>query len=207
MPKLTEYPNLRTHVRKGPNGQVWTSYAWDGRGRGARDIPLGTDFEKAVEGWKLCQQGILPIAPAAKKLPKVRQVGKRRTFAAGMFDGVPAWGKTFYLNAERRADEERRPFRLTVAELAEVIERAGSRCEVSGEPLNLVDRRGPWSPSVDRIDSGRGYEKDNIRVVALIVNFAMNNWGEAPLMWLADSLMRKRQQMGGGSTSSTSKAA
>ncbi len=192
MPKLTDYPNFRTHTRKGGGGQVWTSYFWDGRARGVKDVPLGNDYEKALEAWARCQQGILPTLRGLAKLPRARQVGKRRKFPEGMFAGIPAWGKTFYLNAERRAEEDQKPFRLTVAELAEVIERAGRYCEVSGEPLNLSDGRGPWAPSIDRIDCDRGYEKDNIRVVCLIVNFAMNNWGEGPMMTLAEALLRKR---------------
>jgi hypothetical protein len=192
MPKVNEYPNLRTHTRKGSGGQVWTYYYYDGRTRGVKDVPLGTDYAKALEGWARCQENIFPTLRANTKLPKARRVGKRRKFPAGMFDVLPAWGKTFYLNAERRADEDRRPFRLTVAELLDVIERADGRCEVSGIALNLAGGRGPHAPSVDRIDSERGYEKDNIRIVCLIVNFAMNTWGEEPLMGLAEALWRNR---------------
>jgi integrase len=51
MPKKTKYPRLRTHVKKGRNGQVWTSWWFDMRGTGERDIPLGTDYAKALEKW------------------------------------------------------------------------------------------------------------------------------------------------------------
>jgi hypothetical protein len=44
-----KYPRLRTHVRKGANGQVWVSYYFDNRPN--KDIPLGTDYVKAVEQW------------------------------------------------------------------------------------------------------------------------------------------------------------
>jgi integrase len=51
VPKKTKYPKLRTHVKKGANGQVWTSWWFDMRGTGEKDIPLGTDYAKALEQW------------------------------------------------------------------------------------------------------------------------------------------------------------
>jgi hypothetical protein len=36
----------------------------------------------------------------------------------------------------------------------------------------------PYAPSLDRIDSARGYEIDNIRWVCVAVNFMMNQWGD-----------------------------
>jgi integrase len=51
MPKKTKYPKLRTHVKKGANGQRWVSFWFDMRGTGEKDIPLGTDYAKALEKW------------------------------------------------------------------------------------------------------------------------------------------------------------
>jgi GrpB-like predicted nucleotidyltransferase (UPF0157 family) len=44
-----KYPRLRTHIRRGANGQVWTSYYYDNRPE--KDIPLGTDYAEAVAKW------------------------------------------------------------------------------------------------------------------------------------------------------------
>jgi hypothetical protein len=49
MPKKTAYPRLRTHVRKGAKGQVWTSWVYDGRP--GPDIPLGNDYQEALKRW------------------------------------------------------------------------------------------------------------------------------------------------------------
>lgn len=51
MPKVTKYPRLRTHVRKGAAGQRWVSYYYDMRPEGKKDIPLGADYELAVAKW------------------------------------------------------------------------------------------------------------------------------------------------------------
>ena len=52
MPKRSAYPRLRTHVRKGTHGQVWTSWSFDGRPDGKSDVSLGTDYATAIEKWR-----------------------------------------------------------------------------------------------------------------------------------------------------------
>lgn len=37
----------------------------------------------------------------------------------------------------------------------------------------------PYSPSIDRIDSKKGYTKENVRLVCTIVNLSLNNFGES----------------------------
>jgi hypothetical protein len=51
MPKTSKYPKLRVYVKRGRAGQVWTSYAYDMRGKGEPDIPLGTDRDEAIRRW------------------------------------------------------------------------------------------------------------------------------------------------------------
>lgn len=47
----------------------------------------------------------------------------------------------------------------------------------------------PFQPSIDRKDPARGYERDNVRVVCLLVNYAMSNWGEGPLREIAERIV------------------
>ena len=51
MPKQSKYPRLRSHTRKGKGGAVWTSYYFDMRPEGKRDVPLGNDHAQAVAKW------------------------------------------------------------------------------------------------------------------------------------------------------------
>lgn len=50
------------------------------------------------------------------------------------------------------------------------------RCEATGIPFDLMDRRGgshasnPWVPSIDRIDSTKPYSKDNVQIVVYMYN-------------------------------------
>lgn len=66
-------------------------------------------------------------------------------------------------------------------------------CELTGIPFDMGFRgmkKGPFSPSIDRIDSAKGYLKSNCRVVLWALNMSFNWWGEdvlEPIMraWLA----------------------
>lgn len=51
MPKVTEFPRLRTHVRKGKGGRVYVYYAYDMRPEGKPDVQLGKDREIALAKW------------------------------------------------------------------------------------------------------------------------------------------------------------
>lgn len=60
----------------------------------------------------------------------------------------------------------------------------GWRCAISGLSLIPPDgkrrngfRQDPFGPSLDRISPRRGYVPGNIRIVAMMVNAAMNEWG------------------------------
>jgi len=48
-------------------------------------------------------------------------------------------------------------------------------CEATGIPLDFSRvSYNPYSPSIDRIDSSRGYTDDNVQVVCMIYNFCKN---------------------------------
>jgi len=51
MPKITPHPRLRSHVRKGKNGRVYTYYFYDMRSEGVADIPLGKEYDTAIAKW------------------------------------------------------------------------------------------------------------------------------------------------------------
>ena len=59
---------------------------------------------------------------------------------------------------------------------------AGGLCSVTGIPF-VLDSTGdsavkhPLAPSIDRIDSSKGYTADNVRVVCWAVNAACSTWG------------------------------
>ena len=55
-------------------------------------------------------------------------------------------------------------------------------CEMSGIPFHSGPKErnttSPYSPSIDRIDSSKGYTPENCRVVLWALNAAFGHWGE-----------------------------
>ena len=76
-----------------------------------------------------------------------------------------------------RARRKGLEFDLTKEWLVPLLERpcplTGIEFDFEGGPRNLR------TPSVDRIDSSKGYTKDNCRVILWALNAAFGTWGEA----------------------------
>lgn len=49
------------------------------------------------------------------------------------------------------------------------------------------------SPSIDRIDSSKGYVYSNIRIVCFALNAFYNTWGEEAVQPIIDALIEKRK--------------
>lgn len=87
---------------------------------------------------------------------------------------------------------------ITVEWAVELYDNQNGKCALTGLPLDTGpvraesgrDRR-PFRPSLDRIDSSRGYTKDNVRLVCSCVNYALGPWGEAVLRTMAAALIAK----------------
>lgn len=74
-------------------------------------------------------------------------------------------------------------FSLTSKEIETLWIASNGRCSVTGLPFNYDNVRGrgatknPFAPSLDRIESKRGYTIDNVRFVLTAVNIGMMDWG------------------------------
>lgn len=66
-------------------------------------------------------------------------------------------------------------------------------CEMSGMPFNFVVKRGPDSPSVDRIMPGGPYTQANCRLVLWALNRALNNYGEDYMINVFKSVIARRE--------------
>lgn len=80
--------------------------------------------------------------------------------------------------AKRRAAEKGVSFSLTSGWIRERIE--AGRCELTGLEFHIgTERRHLFQPSPDRIDSSRGYDPDNTRVILWMLNAAKGDSDEA----------------------------
>lgn len=202
MPKMNEYPRLREH-RRARDGKVVTYYFYDRRLERLPDVALGTDYDAALRLWAECRDGRPPSAVLrAAKAPKRKRAARfpapkprrRRKLAGEAWEALPVWARRMYLNAETRARTLGRAFSLSPEAFIRLVEDSGGKCAVTGYPMDLQARadesRHPFAPSLDRIESSKGYEAGNVRLVCMVVNFAMNKWGEGPLMKIIEHCNR-----------------
>jgi hypothetical protein len=100
------------------------------------------------------------------------------------------WGR-----AKHSAYKRRIQFEIKPGDVYHLMKTVDFRCSLSGIPLAKRiasdGRRDPWAASIDRIESRHGYTSENIRIVCLAANFAMNEWGQDTLIRLARGIIRK----------------
>ena len=69
------------------------------------------------------------------------------------------------------------------------------KCEVTGMPFNprfwAAGPKGPWSPSVDRIDPKKGYIKDNCQLVIWMYNAAKQEFSHDDVVLFASALAKE----------------
>lgn len=92
------------------------------------------------------------------------------------------------------AKERGIPFSITPEDVYAAMQAAGFRCSLSGISFSKPGTNGdlgrdPWAASIDRIENRHGYSRDNIRVVCLIANIAMNQWGHDQLLRLSRAIV------------------
>lgn len=123
--------------------------------------------------------GRQPRAEAATIEAWMKNAGIAEKGAVRMVDCLPAWAHRLYVDSKRRAGTRRVLWTLTRSEFAAVVARSDGFCEVSGLPLSLTigKQKGPYGPSIDRINSSAGYTPRNVRIVCAAVNCALNSWG------------------------------
>jgi len=100
-------------------------------------------------------------------------------------------------NAYRRSI----PFALSRKHFDALVVNAQGRCMVSGIPFSNEripgSARRPYFPSLDRIDSSKGYSCNNVRLVCVLVNIALNEWGLDPLMRVAQAIVGRSAESAG----------
>lgn len=114
---------------------------------------------------------------------------------------IPNWG-IFTLSKLRGAKKNAGPrgiqWDLSDADIAKILARANGKCEVTGKPFVLLGngKREPWAPSLDRIDSTKGYTFNNVRLVAVVVNYALHEFGDNIFFEMAEAALLKRAERG-----------
>jgi hypothetical protein len=133
----------------------------------------------------VARQRAIPLLGEEAAPLKAPTLVDRRKFISKLFN-----------RAKTNAKERGQIFALSRAAIDEMLEVQSYRCAVTGVEFTFNDTpKDPWQPSIDRIDSGRGYHLDNVRLVCLIANLAMNRWGEDTLRALARQMVANAKTM------------
>lgn len=99
--------------------------------------------------------------------------------------------------AAARARVRKLEFAVTLDDIKEIIERQGECCAVTGLRFDLAARPAriaPYQPSIDRIDSRKGYVRGNVRIVCFAVNVAIGEWGDAVFLKIAEAAVHTAWQ-------------
>jgi hypothetical protein len=85
-----------------------------------------------------------------------------------------------FRTCKKRAEKKQWDFDLTKEWIKEKIE--NGHCELSGEKFNcdvgsFLTHFHPFTPSIDRIDSSKGYTQENCRIVLAAINMGIGEWG------------------------------
>lgn len=92
--------------------------------------------------------------------------------------------------ARSRAKDKEREFLLDPESLSLVFIQCDGKCAVTGMPISF-NGESHSKPSIDRIDSSKGYTMDNIRITSVIANVSMNKWGERALRMMCGYFAQK----------------
>lgn len=99
-----------------------------------------------------------------------------------VFDGVAPDMRDALYDAHRRAKARARlkgiACDVTVHDVLDIYLQQNCVCALTGMAIALPsernggERRGPWAPSLDRIDSSGGYTRRNVQVTTVMANLA-----------------------------------
>lgn len=115
---------------------------------------------------------------AARKVQRATKKDYHRERGAASYATARGRAGRMVTSARKRAKAQGVPFDLTVDWVQAAIERGF--CEISGRAFDLGPSqwgKNPDGPSLDRINPGAGYCKDNVRVVTWHLNVAMHEYG------------------------------
>jgi len=96
----------------------------------------------------------------------------------------------------RRHKENGHEVSITLSDIKEQWEKQQGKCPYTGWPLKNLEKQSPDSQlpltpdraSLDRIDSSKGYEKNNIQFVSFMAQCAKNVFGEKELIEFAKAI-------------------
>ena len=103
--------------------------------------------------------------------------------------------------AKDRSKKKNTPFDLTLDFLLQKYEEQNGTCVLTGlqfifeRTSNKQQRYTPFGPSLDKIDYTKGYTQDNTRLVCVIVNLALNTFGDECFDKMCEAYIKKKNNL------------
>lgn len=107
---------------------------------------------------------------------------------------LTSYGRAYQLvsDAKKRALKRERDFNVELENIQAIIEEG--TCQLTGLKFDLSPgqngRQNAYAPSIDRIDSKKGYTKENTRVVLWAVNSALHDHGESVMLPILEAIVK-----------------
>jgi hypothetical protein len=117
-----------------------------------------------------------------------------RRYNMDVFQHINTMLSSAKASAKRRINTGRTEcgvFTLNHNDITDLIIKQNNKCIFSGQQL-IWESNNNYKASVDRIDSDKGYTKDNIQLVAMIVNQAKNNLKDDEFLTLVKQIYEIR---------------
>lgn len=101
--------------------------------------------------------------------------------------------KAILSTIKKGAEKRGLPFNLIFMNLQVLMLAQNYTCKQTGILFDFTMGKGkrPFGPTVDRIDSSRGYEPDNIQLVCNIYNYAKNEFSDSDVLLFANALSNR----------------
>jgi hypothetical protein len=95
------------------------------------------------------------------------------------FKGAGELGMTYFTHAKNHAKKRNLDWKISCQDAWEQFLRQNKKCAISGVSIQLRKSRiDEQTASLDRIDSSRGYTKDNIQWVHKDINMMKQDWSD-----------------------------
>ena len=95
-------------------------------------------------------------------------------------------------SAKKRAIKKNLEFNVSVEKIIKAIK--NGHCELTGLKFDMnrasKTQINPYSPSIDRKDSNKGYTNENVRIVLSAVNSALNQFGDDIMLPILKAMIK-----------------
>ena len=135
--------------------------------------------------------------PARYQRYKKSYLERRKTFSKSIR------GKLYDLleAARGRAKNKSLPIDIDLEYLIDLYQQQNGKCKLTNIEFTFNTRQNgqhfnPFNPSIDKIDSNKGYTQDNVRLVCVIVNLSLNEFGEENFKTMCQSYINNSKNKG-----------